>query len=253
MKPAAAALLCLACGCAAPALAQRPVPITSEPHHHLVYGDARLRVFRVEVPAHSGTLVHEHPVDYFWIAVGPADIVNAVTGKDEAHVVAPDGSVHFTRGGFAHLARVEGAQAFRNVTIELPQTQTNQRNLCEAALADQPLDCAAATQRAAGQFPGADAKPEFETDQIRVTLITVAPAAKLAIARRAHPMVLVSVDDAAGELPITCVVAGRPRNTPLQSRSGNSYPLTSRGPCTVENGTGATVRFLALEMTATAR
>lgn len=250
MNRIAVSLLCLVCGPAA-ALAQKAVPLTSEPHHHLVYTDERLRVFRVEVPAHSSTLVHEHAVDYFWIAVGPSEYVNAVVGNDEARVVAQDGGVHFTRGGFAHLARIDGAQAFHNVTLELPSTQTNPRNLCEAVLPDQPLDCAAAMTRSAALFSGADARPEFETDQVRVTLITMPPGTKLEVARRTRPVVLVAVDDAAGSLPVTCAVAGRPKDIPLQARSGNTYPLTGRAPCSVHNATGSSVRFLATEFTGT--
>ena len=253
MSRTAIALLSLSCGLAASAFAQKSVPVTSEPHHHLVYTGERLRVFRVEVPAHSSTLIHEHAVDYFWIAVGASEFVNAAVGKDEVKVVAQDGSVHFTRGGFSHLARVEGAHPFRNVTVELPQAQTNPRNLCEPVLPDQPLDCAAAMTRAAALFSGADIRPEFETDQLRVTLITAAPGAKLALVRRARPMVLVAVDDVAGSLPVTCAVAGTPKDIPLQSRSGNTYPLTGRSPCSLRNATGTPVRFLVLEFSAGAR
>ena len=247
MKRAATALLSLSLGLAATANAQRAVPVANEPHHHRVYSDERLRVFRVEVPAHSSTMVHEHAVDYFWIAVGSSEFVNVVHDTAEVNVVAPDGSVHFTRGGFAHLARVEGARAFQNVTLELPQAQTNPRNLCELVLPGQPLDCAAAMTGSAAVFSGAGSRPEFETDQVRVTLLTMAPGAKLALAKRTRPIVLVSVDDAAGSLPVTCALAGRPKRLPLQSRSGNTYRLTGRAPCSVHNATRSSVRFLAIE------
>lgn len=247
MKRAAAALLCLSCCLTAGARAQKAVPIADEPHHHLVYSDARLRVFRVEVPAHTATLLHEHAVDYFWIAVGASEFVSAVKDGAEENVTAADGSVHYARGGFAHLARIDGDRTFQNVTLELPQAQTNPRNLCEAVLADQPLECAAATTHAAALFSGAGARPEFETDQLRVTLLTMAPEARLALAKRTRPLVLVSVDDAAGSLPVTCALAGRPKQLPLQSRSGNTYRLTGRGPCSVQNATRSSVRFLALE------
>jgi hypothetical protein len=253
MKRTAIALLGLLCGLAATALAQKPVPITSEPHHHLVYSGDRLRVFRVEVPAHSATLIHEHTVDYLWIAVGPSEFVNASVDKPEANVVALDGSVHFTRGRFAHLARVDGATPFRNVTIELPDTQTNPRNLCEAVLADQPLDCDAATMRAAKLFSGADVRPEFETDQVRVTLITLTPRAKLELARHAHAPIFVAVDDAPGSLPITCPVVDQPKGFGLLSRSGNTYRLSGTARCTMHNETKSTVRFLALEFAPPAR
>ena len=171
--------LCLACAVASTAAAQKSVPVTSEPHHHLVYTSERLRVFRVEVPAHSATLLHEHAVDYLWISVGASEFVNAVAGKAEANVVAADGSVHFTRGGFAHVARIEGERAFHNVTLELPQPQTNPRNLCEEILAAEKMNCPSAMKRAATAYSGATVLPEFETDQVRVTLITIAPKVTL--------------------------------------------------------------------------
>jgi hypothetical protein len=253
MKHAAAALLCLSCGLTAAASAQKPVPVSKEPHHHLVYTDERLRVFRVDVPAHSSTMLHEHAVDYVWIAVGSSEFVNAVRGAAEVRVVAQDGSVHFTRGGFAHLARIDGDRAFQNVTLELPQAQTNPHNLCEAVLADQPLDCEAATTRASALFSGAGVRPEFETDQVRLTLVTMAPGARLSLARRTRALVLVSVDDATGSLPATCALAGRPKRLPLQSRSGNTYRLTGRGPCSIRNATPSSVRFLAVEFSAADR
>ena len=58
MNRTATALLCLSSVVSTAALAQKSVPITSEPHHHLVYASDRLRVFRVEVPAHSATTIH---------------------------------------------------------------------------------------------------------------------------------------------------------------------------------------------------
>jgi hypothetical protein len=247
MKRTAISLLCLSCGLAASVLAQKPVPVTGEPHHHLVYSGERLRVFRVEVPAHSATLIHEHAVDYFWISVGASEFVNAAVGKPEAPVVAADGSVHFTRGGFAHLARVDGATPFRNVTLELPEVQTNPRNLCEAVLPNEPVDCPAAMTRAAALFSGADIRPEFETDQVRVTLITFAPGAKLELARRRQSPILVAVDDAAGSLPITCPVIDQPKGFGMLSRSGNTYRLSGTARCSVHNATKATVRYLAVE------
>ena len=63
-------------------------------------------------------------MDYFWIAVGASEFVTRGERTGPEKVVAPDGSVHFTRGGFAHLARIDGDQAFQNVTLELPQAQT---------------------------------------------------------------------------------------------------------------------------------
>ncbi|HXD23551.1 MAG TPA: hypothetical protein VN613_09355 [Gemmatimonadaceae bacterium] len=250
MKRIASVLLSLACGIPVAALAQKAVPVADEPHHHLVFEDPRVRVFRVEVPAHSATLIHEHAVDYFWIAVGASQFVNAAVGKPEAPVTAADGSVHFTRGGFAHLARVDGDQPFHNVTIELPQAQTNPRNLCAAVIADQPVDCASAMPRATALFSGAAVVPEFETDQVRVTLITIPPRATLTLSRHKHAPVFVIVDDVPGSLPVTCPVVDESKGFELQARYGNTYPLKGTGKCTVRNDAHATVRLLAMEFAA---
>jgi hypothetical protein len=248
MKRTAIGALFLSCSLVAPALAQKAVPVAEEPHHHLVFSGKHLNVFRVIVPAHSATLIHEHAVDYFWIAVGASQFVNASVGKPEVPVTAADGSVHFTRGGFAHAARVDGDKAFRNVTIELPQAQTNPRSLCEPVIADQPTDCGPAMVRAAALFSGAAILPEFETDQVRVTLITMAPHATLELARHREAPLLVAVDDVPGELPITCPVNDDPKGFMLQSRSGNTYRLKRSGRCSVSNNTKAPVRFLAIEL-----
>jgi hypothetical protein len=253
MNRTAAALLCLSSVVSTRALAQKSVPVTSEPHHHLVYSEDRLRVFRVEVPAHSSTLIHEHAVDYFWIAVGASEFVNAAVGKPEAPVMAADGSVHFTRGGFSHLARVDGAQPFRNVTLELPHAQTNPRNLCEAVIVGQPVDCAAAMKNTSALFSGAIARPEFETDQVRVTLLTIAPNEELDLARHQRAPMLVAVDDATGDVHTTCAVANQPKGFVIQSRSGNSYRLTGNSACLLHNATASTVRFLAVEFLAPAK
>lgn len=253
MKRIAIGALCLSCGLTATALAQKAVPVVDEPHHHLVFTGPKLRVFRVVVPAHSATLIHEHAVDYFWIAVGPSQFVNAAVGKPEAPVVATDGSVHFTKGGFAHLARVDGDQPFRNVTIELTEAQTNPRNLCVAVIPDQPVDCATATPRATALFSGVAVQPEFETDQVRVTLITMPPRATLELARHKQAPLLVAVDDVPGAITTTCPVTDDPKGFEMQARSGNTYRLKGTSKCAVHNGASAAVRFLAIEFPPQAR
>ena len=89
---------------------QIAVPVTGEPHHHQVYSDTHVRSFSVEVPAHTSTLLHQHERDYVWVGLGAATFVNAVAGKAEVPVVAVNGSVHFSKGGFAHVARIKDAK-----------------------------------------------------------------------------------------------------------------------------------------------
>src|SRR5260370_17602622 len=91
----------------APLLPQPPraAPIPKEPHHHLVLENDYVRVFRVSVPAHGATLLHQHDVPYLYISLGPADVINAVQGRPEAHLVMADGQLGYSPGHFAHIAR----------------------------------------------------------------------------------------------------------------------------------------------------
>ena len=143
-----------------------------EPHHHLAYEDSVLRVLRVLVPAHDTTLLHEHGPDYFWIALGASDVVNVRLGAAPATIHSEDRSVHYTVGRFAHVARNPGDAPFRNITVELLRGQSNPRNLCEEAVAGQGLACTSARiYRGLGTLE----RPAFQTDNLSVSLVTVAP------------------------------------------------------------------------------
>jgi quercetin dioxygenase-like cupin family protein len=129
------------------AQAPEPVPLAhgntpGEPHHHLKIENEYVRVYYVEVPPHENTQLHQHDHDYLFVTLGDSDVINAVRDKPEVHLVLKDGETHFTRGGFAHVARNLSDKPFRNVTIELLKPQTEPRNQCERVIADLPVrDC----------------------------------------------------------------------------------------------------------------
>jgi hypothetical protein len=114
-----------------PAQAPTAVPLTEEPHHHLVLENEYVRVFRVSLPAHAATLLHQHDVPYLYVSLGPAEVINAVQGRPEASIVMADGQLGYSPGHFAHIARTDAGSAFDNVTIELLHPQGEPRNLCE--------------------------------------------------------------------------------------------------------------------------
>jgi len=97
------------------------VEITAEPHHHQVLANDQVRVFSVEVPPHSETLMHWHRHDYIYVTLGATEVVNAVKGKDPVSVKLADGDTRFLPASFTHVARNPGDHPFRNVTIELLQ------------------------------------------------------------------------------------------------------------------------------------
>lgn len=99
----------------------KEVPITSEPHHHLVLKNKYVRVFKVEVPSQQATLMHRHQYDYAYVTIGPTELVNQVEGKPASDLKLQDGETRFSPGPFAHLIRVLTPGPFRNVTIEFLQ------------------------------------------------------------------------------------------------------------------------------------
>jgi hypothetical protein len=146
--------------------AQSPtaVPIPKEPHHRLVLENEYVRVFRVSVPAHESTLLHQHDVPYLYVSLGPADVINAVQNKPEVHLVMADGQLGYSPGRFAHIARNLSDSAFNNVTIELLHPQGSTHNRCASVILNEPptLLC---------HYPQAEARVAnsstlFDTDEL---------------------------------------------------------------------------------------
>jgi hypothetical protein len=155
--------------------AQAPVavPIPKEPHHHLVLENDYVRVFRVSVPAHDATFLHQHDVPYLYVALGPADVINAVQDKEEVHLVMADGQVGYSRGGFAHIARTDAGLVFNNVTIELLKPQGEPTNICAQVLLGAPKgDC----PKSRGTPGGLHKEPLLETGNTFVDLVAFDPS-----------------------------------------------------------------------------
>jgi hypothetical protein len=99
------------------------VPVENEPHHHLVFENEYVRVFKVEVAPHEATLVHRHKRDYVVVTIGDAEVTNAVVGKDPKKWNFNDGDVTFLEAtgekSFAHKAVNGASTPFLNYTIEI--------------------------------------------------------------------------------------------------------------------------------------
>jgi len=154
--------------------AQAPVavPAAKEPHHHLILENSYVRVLRVSVPAHDATLLHQHDVPYIYVALGPGDVINAVAGKPEAHLVMTDGQVGYSRGGFAHIARTDAGSPFNNVTVELLHPQGEVHNLCEKIVEGELGECHPFRNRSVS------GKPYFRSEEMAVFFGTLNPKAE---------------------------------------------------------------------------
>jgi quercetin dioxygenase-like cupin family protein len=95
------------------------VPISQEPHHHLVLENEYTRVYDVTVPAHQSTLMHRHDNDYLAVILEPAEIQNAVLGRSVTTGRAGKGEVRFAVAPLSHRVMDTGETPFRNITIEI--------------------------------------------------------------------------------------------------------------------------------------
>jgi len=221
------------------------VPAMREPHHHLAYQDSVLRVLRVEVPAHDTTLMHRHDPDYFWIGLGATTVVNARLGSPDATINSANLALHYTVGAFSHVARNPGAAPFRNITVELLKPQTNPRNLCESAVADQVHTCPQSTAERTRRFPGASEWPGFETDGLRVSLVNIQPGTTMHGSREvARPWIIaLDTNDARTALHIE-------RSDGVAGKGGEwtagIFRPTAGVPWVIRNSGSAAVRVLTV-------
>src|SRR5438105_274370 len=100
------------------AFSQRTVPITAEPHHHLVLKNRYTRVFQVNVPPKQSTLMHTHKHDYLYVTLGTADIENHVDGKPPVEQKLADGQTNWFKPGLTQLLLNVGKQPARFITVE---------------------------------------------------------------------------------------------------------------------------------------
>jgi quercetin dioxygenase-like cupin family protein len=172
----ALAFLSLALNSQAPTAA----PIPGESHHHLKIDNEYVRAYYVEVPPHDETQLHQHDHDYVYITLGDSEVINAVVDKPEMHLALRDGETHFTRGGFAHVARNLSDKPFRNITIEVLKLQGEPHNVCERVV-DGPLaGCSSDFSKLSPNSPlialaqAMKQKRLFETDEIAMTSFSFA-------------------------------------------------------------------------------
>ncbi len=143
-----------------------PVDVSAEPHHHLVLDNLFVKAYSVQVAPKDSTLMHRHAKDYLSIAVGDSEIQNTKQGAQPVTVKFKDGDTRYTPGGLVHAVADSTAAPFNNVTIELLQPTTNQKNCTESCTI--PIKCE-------GNTPCATATKIMTADQWSVTQITVPP------------------------------------------------------------------------------
>jgi len=179
-----------------PLAAQTDAAITmdEEPHHHLVLQNGLVKVFEVELPPRDAFLMHRHDTDDVAVLLGAATTVSTAPGQADVLTMTKPGEVVFARSGRVHSVRNIGQTAYLMVAIDLLKPQTGARNLCGAQVRDTKPDCPSSAS------PDSNARsdvPQFETDQIRVTLARVPPRQEASFGETSRDNLIVLVDDGA--------------------------------------------------------
>lgn len=222
------------CLIAAVLAAQASIPeveITAEPHHHLTFENKYVRVFNVDVPPHTDTLMHWHRHDYVYVTLGPTEVVNAVKDKPPVTIKLEDGQTNFTPGAFAHVARNLSDQHFRNVTVEIVGDEALRKS---AAKWDE--------DRALDILPGGTKQILFVKDGIRVSEFELQPGGVVPLHHHTSPHLLVAVSD----LDIRSDVEGQSA-MPGHFKSGDSKWLPGNYSHTVTNIGAKPAKFVTLE------
>jgi hypothetical protein len=158
-----------------PIKAEGAVPVSAEPHHVLVLRNEYAHVYNVTLPPLDATLLHQHDLPYIYLTLGPTDVINAVAGKPEAHLMLEDGSTRYSPGGFVHIARTDAGTLFHNVTVELVHPQASPRNIGDKS-GDRPLGACpqrAPDARQNDQVPFEQMSGCFETDEARLDMVII--------------------------------------------------------------------------------
>jgi len=208
------------------------VEITNEPHHHLALENAYVRAFQVEVPPHGQTLMHRHRHDYIFITLGATEVENDVEGKAPVTLKLQDGETRFTAGGFAHIAKNNSGQPFRNVTVEFLKDEDARKS------PPAPWD----EDRALRVLHGGTQDIMFVKDNVRVSEIDLQPGGVLPKHHHDTPHLAVAITD----LDLRSEPEGKPAST-VQMKSGDLQWVPAGGTHTVTNTGKQTAKWVTLE------
>lgn len=79
--------------------------LSKEPHHQLLFENAQVRVFRLELQPDEATVPHRHQLSYAYVSLHPVTIANEVRGRQPVVVQLEAGDVHTSKGKFTLAER----------------------------------------------------------------------------------------------------------------------------------------------------
>src|SRR5579872_362951 len=160
------------------------VEITAEPLHRLIFTNDQVRVFDVNIPPNSQTLMHWHRHDYIYVTIGDATVITTVKDKAPVTLNVRDGDTLFVPGNFEHITRDGGNKPFRNITIEILQDEKLRHSSVKWD-----------EERALKILEGGTQEILWVKDGIRVSEFELQPNAAVPSRDHSCPVLLVAVSD----------------------------------------------------------
>jgi hypothetical protein len=206
------------------------VELNAEPHHHLTLENKYVRVYNVEVPPHTDTLMHWHRHDYFAVNLGKAQVVNAVKDKPPVTINLEDGQTTFASAAFAHIAHNQTDQTFRNVTIEIVDDESRRQAAAHG-------DSKSHEERGLDVLPGGTQQILFVKDGIRASEFEFQPGSGVPARSGSAPLLLIAIND----LDILT------SPTPSHLNAGSSIWLPQGSQRPIVNAGRTQAKFVTLE------
>ena len=202
------------------------------------------RVARLVLEPGAATPPHTHVDPHLAVALVDGTLASLATDGTVTPRPMHEGVLAYVPAGLTHTLRNDGAATFRAVTIDLLRPQTGARNRCASVLPGPSGDCpkSSATPR------DALLSPQMETDQTRVSLLTLAPGKEQVFKGAAIPPLIVALAGAEAKALIELHVPGAPVGEgEMPLHEGDAATSLAKSPLTVRNTGAAPARFLVVE------
>jgi len=122
-----------------------------------------------------------------------SEITVRAPGKPDSQQKVANGQLRLQSAGYVHSTSIDGATAYRNVTVELLAPQQSPRNLCAAVILGQPINCPESSPQ--HEAHGASEQPQFQTNETKVTLIRILRRQSATLDTQGLSQLLVVLDD----------------------------------------------------------
>jgi quercetin dioxygenase-like cupin family protein len=172
------------------------VPISQEPHHHLLLENQYTRVYDLTLAPRESTLMFRHDHDYVAVILTPAEVQNAVLDKPVTTGRAGLGEVRFVSAPVTHRLTNMSDKPLRNLTLEILQGKP-------------PQASEAKPERGLDVGHGGMSDTVVDNREVRVQEVQIAPGGMLHKHTHRFPFLVVALSD----LDLHNMPQGKPATT----------------------------------------